>query len=151
MKERELFSYHFLAIALLAFLNCPDRSDFNLPLSIFAFILWNHKTHFQKHRILWLLLFSIVCDAVWILVVSVGEWTENTQGNRLRGLTQALSIVNLCYKAILLIYAVVSMDDCKSLFTLQAFRKNALYLEWSLKIILRNNPTKQSIILYLRK
>lgn len=129
MKERELFSYHFLAIALLAFLNCPDRSDFNLPLSIFAFILWNHKPHFQKHRILWLLLFSIVCDAVWILVVSVGEWTENTQGNRLRGLTQALSIVNLCYKAILLIYAVVSMDDCKSLFTLQAFRKNALYLE----------------------
>lgn len=129
MKEKELFSYHFLAISLLAFLNCPDRSDFNLPLAIFAFLLWNHKPHFQKHRILWLLLFSIICDAVWILAVSVGEWMENTQGNRLRGLTQALSIANLCYKVILLIYAVVNIEGCKNLFTLDAFRKNVMYFD----------------------
>jgi hypothetical protein len=78
MKEKEIFSYNFLAIALMAFLNCPDRSDFNLPLSIFAFILWNYKPYLQKHRILWIVLISIICDAVWILTVSIGEWNDST-------------------------------------------------------------------------
>lgn len=127
MKEKELFSYHFLAIALLAFLNCPDRSDFNLPLAIFAFILWNHKPYIQKHRILWIILASIICDAIWILSISIGQWNEISQGNELRGLTQALSIVNLCYKAIIFVYAIISMESCKNLFTLEGFRKHVLY------------------------
>lgn len=109
MKESELFSYHFLAVALLAFLNCPDRSDYNLPLAIFAFLLWTYKPYHQKQRILWLVLASIICDGIWLLSVSIGEWTEKTQGNDLRGLTQAWSLVNLCYKLIIFIYAVISM------------------------------------------
>ncbi len=104
-------------MALLAFLNCPDRSDYNLPLAIFAFILWNHKPYNQKHRILWILLASIICDAIWLLAVSVAEWREKSEGNQLRGLTQVLSLINLCYKAIVFTYAAVSMEDCKNLFS----------------------------------
>jgi hypothetical protein len=74
MKDKEIFSYNFLGVALLAFLNCPDRSDYNLPLAIFAFLLWNHKPYLQKQRILWIILASIICDIIWILIVSIGEW-----------------------------------------------------------------------------
>lgn len=66
-----MFSYAFVGVALVAFLNCPDRNDYNLPLAIFAFFLWNSKPYNQKHRILWLLLLSVVCDAIWFLSVAV--------------------------------------------------------------------------------
>jgi hypothetical protein len=96
-------------VALIAFLNCPDRSDYNLPLALLAFLIWNHPyQRSQRHRILWLLVFSIICDLIWILGVSVGEWAEVGTKNKLKGLTQLLSVVNCCYKLGLIIYAVVT-------------------------------------------
>ena len=31
----------FIVVSLLGFICCLDRADYNLPLGIFAFILWN--------------------------------------------------------------------------------------------------------------
>jgi hypothetical protein len=73
------------------------------------------------------LLVSVLCDALWLLTVSIAQWTEDTQGNQLRGITQILSLITLCYKIILIAYAVSSMEDCSSVFSIDAFRKQVLY------------------------
>jgi hypothetical protein len=73
-KEFEIFHYNFPIVALIAFLNCPDRSDYNLPLAIFAYLLWDFKPYFQKHRILWIILISVICDIIWVIGVSIIGW-----------------------------------------------------------------------------
>ena len=127
MESGDIFRYNFIAIALIAYINTPDRCDFNLPLAIWAFLLWNYRPQPQKHRILWVLLVSIFMDAAWLLAVSVGEWGQREHGNKLNGLTQVLSLVNLCYKLIATIYAIVALEKCDHFFSCHAFRKEVLY------------------------
>ena len=84
MKESQYFHYNFLIVALIALLNCPDRNDYNLPLAIFAFLVWNYPyQRSQRHRVIWLMIFSELCDVLWILTVSVILWGNMTTTNKL--------------------------------------------------------------------
>lgn len=129
MKEGGCFAYNFLGVALIALMNCPDRNDYNLPLAVLAYLTWNFTYKSQRHRILWLLLASVLCDMIWILAISIGAWGELQTGNQLRTLTQALSVVNFCYKLGIVIYASVGFEDCKNLFSLDAFKKEVIQLK----------------------
>lgn len=44
-----------------------SRADYNLPLFVFAGILWNHKYPPQKLRIWYLMAFSLFVDLAWII------------------------------------------------------------------------------------
>jgi hypothetical protein len=78
LNESDMLKYNFILIGLLGFLCCPDRSDYNLPLGVFAFLLWGQTQFSQKHRILWLILLSVLADIIWLLVVSISFWGENS-------------------------------------------------------------------------
>lgn len=47
MCSGENFRFFLLPISLIGFVCCLDRSDFNVPLGIFAFVLWN-EAQFPK-------------------------------------------------------------------------------------------------------
>ena len=131
MKESQYFQYNFLIVGLIALLNCPDRNDYNLPLAIFAYLVWNYQyERSQRHRVIWLFILSLIFDLLWILTVSVAIWRNMTITNKLEGLTQVLSIVNLCYKLIIIIYAIVSIEDCQNLFKWDAFKAEVLQQKW---------------------
>ena len=129
MGSGENFRFFLLPISLIGFVCCLDRSDFNVPLGIFAFVLWNEAQFPQKHRILWVLLVSLLGDLLWILIISVIEWgQEDLQSNRLRGMTQALSILNMVYKLCLVFYAANWEDGCEKLLSCESFSRKVLYL-----------------------
>ena len=127
MKQTQYYHYNFLVVGFIALLNCPDRNDYNLPLAIFAYLIWNYPhQRSQRHRALWLLIFSEIFDVIWILSVSIGFWGSLNATNKLAGMTQILSIINFCYKLILIIYALVSIEDCQNLLKWNAFKSEVL-------------------------
>ena len=129
MSTEENFRYFLLGISLLGFLCCLDRSDFNVPLGLFGFLIWSEQNFPQKHRVIWMILFSLIGDLFWILIVSVAEWQqEDMQNNKLRGMTQAMSIVNMVYKLGLVFYAVNWIEHCEDVFSCRSFKRRVLYL-----------------------
>lgn len=72
----ENFRNCYVIVALLGFICCLDRADFNVPLGIFGFIMWKEVQFPQKHRILWITIFSIIADIFWIIVVSLAIWNK---------------------------------------------------------------------------
>lgn len=123
MQSAKLFAYNFVVVALLACLNCLNRNDYNLPLALLAFLIWNSEYKSQRQRLLWLLLVSIACDMICLLAISIGGWGELVSGNELRPLTQILSVVNFCYKLGIVSYATVTFEDCKNMFSMNAFKR----------------------------
>lgn len=123
------FKYSFLLISLFGFMCSLYRSDYNVALGIFAYSLWAESQFPQKHRILWLLLASLIGDGLWLLLVSLGRWGEEpNQHESLRDLTRVVALMNLAYKMGLIVYARLQYDECRDLFTLGAIRKKLLYL-----------------------
>lgn len=76
MPLGDSFRYTFLGISLIGFVCCLDRSDYNVPLGIFAFILWSESHFPQKHRIMWVIIFSLLGDLIWIIAISIVEWNQ---------------------------------------------------------------------------
>lgn len=129
VKSGESFRYAFIVVTLLGFICCLYRSDFNVAVGIFGFMLWNESHFPQKHRVLWVLFLSILGDLAWVLGVSVLVWQKEPIANdNLRVLTQVASIVNMVYKLILIIFAMCTYEQCSDLFKLSAFRTKMLYL-----------------------
>ena len=71
-------------------------------------------------------MFSEIFDLIWILSVSIGFWGSLSATNRLAAMTQILSIVNFCYKLILIIYALVSIEDCQNLLKWNSIKSEVL-------------------------
>lgn len=103
------FRYALLIISVLGYLCCPDRSDFNVPLGIFAFMLWGDHQFSHKQRIIYLLLVSLIGDALWIIFVGFIKWSLDENANEaaksMHQLTRIVSIINVVYKIGLVIYA----------------------------------------------
>lgn len=123
------FRYWFLLVAALGLLCAPDRSDPNIVLGLFAFLMWTGTQFPHKHRILWMVLATILGDLLWILVVSVGTWGQHPEGNHhLRVLTQVCSIMNLILKITLVVYSILKIDGCHDLISKNGFSQKFLYL-----------------------
>lgn len=57
----------FAIIIVLSLLTYFERADYNLPLFVFAGLLWNHQHPPQKTRVWYLMTFSLIVDLVWII------------------------------------------------------------------------------------
>ena len=74
------------------------------------------------------MILSLIGDLLWILVVSIAEWEhEEMSHNKLRGITQAFSIINMVYKLGLIFYGVNWVESCEDLFSCQSFYRRVLY------------------------
>lgn len=114
------FRYALLFVSVLGYLCCPDRSDFNLPLGIFAFMMWGDQQFSHKHRIIYMLLFSLIGDLLWIIFVGFIKWNMDEHVNEaakaMHQLTRIVSILNFLYKLGLIIYATQKIESCKNIF-----------------------------------
>jgi hypothetical protein len=57
----------FIVILVLSVLTYFERPDYNLPLFGFALLLWNYREPEQKTRLWYLMAFSLITDAIWII------------------------------------------------------------------------------------
>jgi hypothetical protein len=80
-EHHENFRYALLFISVPAYICCPDRSDFNLPLGVWAFLLWSDCQFPQKHRIIWMLIISLAGDLLWIFFISFIRWNKDDNLN----------------------------------------------------------------------
>jgi hypothetical protein len=74
----------FLCLSGLAFFSCISRSDYNLPLFLFAWFMWqDHQkvksSQIPRVRILYLIVSTIFIDIIWILYWS-SAW-NHSNGN----------------------------------------------------------------------
>jgi heme/copper-type cytochrome/quinol oxidase subunit 2 len=128
------FANTFLWVSVVGLIGCLGRADYNVVVGLFGYLLWGETQFPQKHRVLWVLLWSILGDVLWLLLVSVlfanelqeqQEWSMNPH---VRTLAQITSIVNLLSKMIMIFYAVLSVEGCADLFHPDSIKKKLLYL-----------------------
>ena len=72
MEPKNLIKYLFLIQAIIACFTCYARPDYNLPLFLFAYILWDIKekltdNYVHKFRLTLIFLISLIVDLVWII------------------------------------------------------------------------------------
>lgn len=73
-----------------------------------------------------MVLLSLVFDLIWILTIGVGQWSGFHVHNQLQGLTIVVSSINMCYKMVVVVYAVIAGDDTRDLFTWEAVQHQVL-------------------------
>ena len=76
MNVQEWIPRIFLAGALLGAIGCLGRSDYNLPVFLFAFIAWNYLAN-QKSVVTCLFAFSLIVDVIWFFVIGWGTWSSD--------------------------------------------------------------------------
>lgn len=113
-SEHYNYRYALLFVSVLGYLCCPDRSDFNVPFGIFAFMLWSDHQFSHKHRIIYLLMLSLIGDILWIIFVGFIKWGldqhVNEAAKAMHQLTRIVSILNVVYKLGLIIYATQKIE-----------------------------------------
>ena len=105
----------FVGIIVLSLLTFFERADYNLPLFAFAMILWNHPN--QKIRLWYLMTFSLLVDAIWIIYWAI---TWNSYANREMGLcnfTIIVSVIIMLLKIITVVLLFVKDDECRRAVT----------------------------------
>jgi len=104
----------FVVIIILSILTYFERPDYNLPLFGFAFLLWDYKDPQQKTRLWYLMAFSLITDAIWIIYWAA-IW--NSYENREKGIcmfTLVVSIIEFVFKLVTVVILFVKEPDCKS-------------------------------------
>lgn len=107
----------FIVIIVLSILTYFERPDYNLPLFGFALLLWDHKEPQQKTRLWYLMVLSLITDAIWIIYWAA-VW--NSYDNREKGIctfTLIVSIVEFVVKIVTVGILFVKEPDCKSAIT----------------------------------
>ena len=97
----------FVVIIILSILTYFERPDYNLPLFGFAFLLWDYKDPQQKTRLWYLMAFSLITDAIWIIYWAA-IW--NSYENREKGIcmfTLVFSIIEFVFKLVTVVILFV--------------------------------------------
>ena len=104
----------FLVMIALSAMTYFQRADYNLPLFAFAILLWNYREPQQKTRLWYLMAFSLLTDAIWIIYWAV---TWNSYNNREIGVctfTVTVSCVEFLVKIATVAILFVNEPECKS-------------------------------------
>lgn len=104
----------FLVIIALSLLTYFQRADYNLPLFAFAILLWNYREPQQKTRLWYLMAFSLITDAIWIIYWGI---TWNGYNNRELGICMfvlIISILEFIVKIVTVIILFTNESDCKA-------------------------------------
>lgn len=100
----------FVTVIAVSILTYFERPDYNLPLFVFVFLLWDNAYGKQKVRMWYLMTMSLLVDFVWIIYWAV-VW--NGYQNREMGLcnfTILLSCIEFVLKAIIIILTFVKVE-----------------------------------------
>lgn len=105
MDDKNLVPKAFLSISACAFLCCFSRSDYNLPLFLFAYLIWHEHqrvifTQAQRVRVLFLMVATSVVDIIWILYwgKSWNNSSDDTWMNVVHRVVFILSIIEIIAK-----------------------------------------------------
>ena len=106
MEPKSLIKYLFLVQAIIACFTCYARPDYNLPLFLFAYILWDAKekltdNYVHKFRLTIMFIISLIVDLVWIIYWGC-FWGEdafdNAWNSGLHTFVLLMSIINFVIK-----------------------------------------------------
>ena len=96
--------YRFYIVgAFLSAVSCLARADYNLPLMIFAYILWKKEN--ERLRVLGLFVFTLFVDIIWMLYW-IPFWTSGILGDWEKNIHYVViftSLANLIVKVLIII------------------------------------------------
>ena len=93
----------FLVCAGISILCCLARPDFNLPLFVFAWLIWKEGDEIQKFRVIILMVVTFIVDFIWLCYWGSAWGDENESGAWEAGVHHivfAMSIINFIVKVI---------------------------------------------------
>lgn len=101
MELESLLQKIFLAIAGIAVLSCLARPDFNLPLFVFAWLVWTQADKGERLKVFILMAVTLLVDLIWLFYwgsewsgdTSLGAWERSVQHFAL-----AMSVINFLLK-----------------------------------------------------
>lgn len=73
MKVEEWIPRLFLVGAALGALGSVGRADYNLPVFLFAFVVWHYLPNQQLNAMI-LFAFSLLVDFIWLVAVGRATW-----------------------------------------------------------------------------
>lgn len=91
----------FLVCAGTAILTCLARPDFNLPLFVFAWMIWKEGDEVQKFRLILLMALTFIVDFIWLCYWGSAWSDENDSGSWESGIHHfvfAVSVIGFIVK-----------------------------------------------------
>ena len=110
MQIKSIIKYGFISSAIIACFTSYARADYNLPLFLFAFLLWDSKTQINtcithRSRLTLLFIFSSIIDLVWLIYWG-SYWGDdafnNAEVSGLNSFVIVISVINFIIKLILI-------------------------------------------------
>lgn len=136
--NQKYVSYGFLTICLLSVFTNFGRSDFNLVIFAFAYILWEDTK--QRVRMYYMIVFSLLIDIIWTIYWSA-YWNQDVfssaWSNGIHTFIIVLSIIIIILKVIDPIisfqfvisgYLFVTDDSLKHVLAPSGFIQNVNYV-----------------------
>ncbi|OMJ82040.1 hypothetical protein SteCoe_17367 [Stentor coeruleus] len=101
----------FLVCAGISILCCLARPDFNLPLFVFAWMIWKEGDPTQKVRLIILMIITFVVDFIWLCYWGSAWGDESESGGWEAGVHHfvfAMSIINFIVKLAAIVLAFMA-------------------------------------------
>lgn len=108
----ENISILFVAVIIVSLLTYFERPDYNLPLFIFIFLLWEHPLVKQKVRMWYLIVLSLITDVIWIVYWSATWQSYNNTEADFCNFTLLMSVICCVLKLMIAILALVDCEEC---------------------------------------
>ena len=102
----------FAVIIIMSLFTYFARADYNLPLFVFAGILWDQKHPPQKVRIWYLMAFSIFVDLIWIIYWAILWSNFQSKQSGLQQFSLMVSVGVFVVKIVTVIILFLKEDDC---------------------------------------
>ena len=117
-KNKLVSKYGFLGEAVIACFTCYARADYNLPLFLFAYILWDSKDklgdcYIHRFRLTLVFIFSSIIDLVWLIYWGSfwgDDAFDNAWNSGLHTFVIVMSVINFILKLGIII-AICLFDD----------------------------------------
>ncbi|CAG9323470.1 unnamed protein product [Blepharisma stoltei] len=108
MELEGLVPKAFLIIAGISILCCLARPDFNLPLFVFAWLIWSEADKSQRIRVFYLMIITFIVDFIWLCYWGSVWNNEIDSGNWESGVHHfvfALCVINFIIKLAAIVLA----------------------------------------------
>eukprot|EP01017_Pseudomicrothorax_dubius_P051224 TRINITY_DN9825_c0_g1_i2.p1 TRINITY_DN9825_c0_g1~~TRINITY_DN9825_c0_g1_i2.p1 ORF type:complete len:136 (+),score=10.17 TRINITY_DN9825_c0_g1_i2:126-533(+) len=117
----------FITSSILASVVCFSRPDYNLALNIFAYLSWTGLRD-QKARIIYLYLWTLILDVVFLLIWwKLFNWEsvyEEPLEDWLQLVVLTLFIVNIFLKLVIIFLMFLMENEIKKALSWAGFRAN---------------------------
>jgi len=133
MEIKQIIKYCFLVEAIIACFTCYSRADYNLPLFLFAYILWDQKDKLNdcmihRFRMTLIFIFSAIIDLVWLIYWGAfwgNEEFKRSWDSGLHTFVIVMSSINLALKVVIIGLIFFTDNDTKNNLLPSGLAKNA--------------------------